>query len=550
MRRECGRRTGVVAGLGLLVVLLAPRPASAQNEVPAEFQGTWIPVKATCGSGPRVVVTGKALTLFNGSDTESLGGIEMAGPGYFPPDYSGIMAVLITEFDGQQPAMMFFNYKEKKGAGEIEFSPPVKPAPGNAQGAAYNARVTKLSLATRFPVEKQLLKKCAGDAGGAPAPTGGKPATVVAPVSAAPSACAGLGHCTEVAPFAMAVTDFRTSTAGGFRVVTINARFKNRGTAPLILGYVQGSGIVTDDQGNRYAVNGEGALRGIGQITGNTFDSKFTLQGGESADARFEFSWWPKQGQIFGTMYSVELTVREIDALPGNQFRLGREYVLKLDGFGSASQMAAGSPPPKVTPVSAGPSGAGQPATTSAPPAEVPDACGGKKGCYGAGPFVAEITQVNTSHGSGYNVVHLNVKVRNVSDQPLILAYQAGSGSATDDAGNRLYAKDNNVKGIGFVTKNAADPQFTLSPGQTRSLALDYQFYVTRNTVVGTSWTADFVLEQLEILASKQVRSVREFSVSFPGLTSENGYGANPGAPTSATSSSSVGKTIGKLFHK
>jgi hypothetical protein len=39
------------------------------------------------------------------------------------------MAVLITEFDGQQPATMTFNLREKKGVAQIEFSPVM---PGKA----------------------------------------------------------------------------------------------------------------------------------------------------------------------------------------------------------------------------------------------------------------------------------------------------------------------------------------------------------------------------------------------------------------------------------
>ncbi len=65
-------------------------------------------------------------------------------------------------------------------------------------------------------------------------------------------------------------------------------------------------------------------------------------------------------------------------------------------------------------------------------------------------------------------------------------------------------------------------------PGQSRAMALDYQFYQSKATVLGTNWTGDFVLEQLKILPSRQVRSVREFSVTFPGLTSDNGAGSTP----------------------
>ena len=75
---------------------------------------------------------------------------------------------------------------------------------------------------------------------------------------------------------------------------------------------------------------------------------------------------------------------------------------------------------------------------------------------------------------------------------------------------------------------------------------------------MGTSWTAEFVLQQLEILPSRQVRSVREYSVSYQNLTAGNaGVGAasaSDGATTTGSSDataetvSGVAKVVGKLF--
>ena len=85
----------------------------------------------------------------------------LAGLGFFGPGYSGIMAVLITEFSGQQPLTATFNVGEKKGAAQVEFAPPM-PGKSNPQMAAYNARINALKLAQRFPLDKVPLKKCAG----------------------------------------------------------------------------------------------------------------------------------------------------------------------------------------------------------------------------------------------------------------------------------------------------------------------------------------------------------------------------------------------------
>ena len=153
------RRAGAILVLVASSVAASTAGAAAPNAVPAEYQGTWVPAKATCESPVRVLVAADRLTLANGKDSEALGGVEMAGPGYWGPDYRGIMAVLITEFNGHQTVTASFNYGEKKGAAQVEFA-PVMPGTATAQLKAYNAHISKLNLAKRFPLNKVLLKKC------------------------------------------------------------------------------------------------------------------------------------------------------------------------------------------------------------------------------------------------------------------------------------------------------------------------------------------------------------------------------------------------------
>jgi hypothetical protein len=79
------------------------------------------------------------------------------------------MAVLIAEFSGHQPVTATFNLGEKKGAAQVEFA-PVMPGKATAQLTAYNAHISKLNLAKRFPLNKVLLKRCAGGSGTGAAP--------------------------------------------------------------------------------------------------------------------------------------------------------------------------------------------------------------------------------------------------------------------------------------------------------------------------------------------------------------------------------------------
>jgi len=147
----------------LASLMLAPLPAAAQGafaQVPAEFQGDWVAASAACTAPVRVRVEATRITLVNGTDTESLGGLEMAGPGYFPPDYKGILAVAITEFSGDQPLSATFNHGEKKGVALVEMAIAGPDRPGNAILNAMNAHFRKLNLAKRFPLHQVPLKKC------------------------------------------------------------------------------------------------------------------------------------------------------------------------------------------------------------------------------------------------------------------------------------------------------------------------------------------------------------------------------------------------------
>lgn len=147
-----------LAVLAVVGAFSAPEIRAA-SAVPAAVQGRWVPANATCESPVRMQVAASSLTFVNGADSQALGGIEMAGPGYFPPGYRGIQAVLITEFDGHQPVTVTFNADEKKGVARAEFV-PVMPGQPTPQLKALNAHIAKLNLAKRFPLDKVALKKC------------------------------------------------------------------------------------------------------------------------------------------------------------------------------------------------------------------------------------------------------------------------------------------------------------------------------------------------------------------------------------------------------
>jgi hypothetical protein len=178
------------------------------------------------------------------------------------------------------------------------------------------------------------------------------PATAQAAANAqAPSAaeppqiCGNQQLCQETADFAATITAFRTSTnASNYKIIDTTVRIQNKTNQQLVLGYVNQSGLATDDRGNRSVPWGPNAYRGIGLVAGTNFDPKFTVRPGGWADAQFELvlQGWPP---VIGFNYILDLTVAEINTFEGNQHTLGSEFPLHFQGLangvGAASPMFA-----------------------------------------------------------------------------------------------------------------------------------------------------------------------------------------------------------------
>jgi hypothetical protein len=197
---------------------------------------------------------------------------------------------------------------------------------------------------------------CAANIGAAqnaqamPAPMGAQaaPAQGQMPPQAA-SFCGNQPSCYEASDFAATITDFRTSTYQYFKVIDVVVRFQNKTNAPLGFAYTVNSGIAMDDRGNRYVVWGGNGTLGIGNVMGNNFDPKFQLRPGGYGDARFELMWNPPPQSIIGSTFELDLTVREINTVEGNQYTLGSEFPLIYKGLtngvtANAPAMTAGAP--------------------------------------------------------------------------------------------------------------------------------------------------------------------------------------------------------------
>jgi hypothetical protein len=189
----------------------------------------------------------------------------------------------------------------------------------------------------------------------------------------------------------------------------------------------------------------------------------------------------------------------------------------------------------------AAPSGA----TASAPK----DPCGGAPRCYNAGAFTAEVVQVSPTAmtgGARHHSVSINIRFRNVSDKPVILAYQSGSSAALDNFGNaftwgRPGTHDTSVKGIGMVTGRTADTHYSLAPGQSR----DATYGIIRFNAkppIGNAWNYNVVIEEIEIQPGQVVRSVRQNSVSFSNVMAGSFPAVSDAAVAEAGGTSTAGQ--------
>jgi hypothetical protein len=327
---------------------------------------------------------------------------------------------------------------------------------------------------------------------------------------ASPPLCNREPHCVEANAFAATITDFRASTRGNTRLVTATLRFYNKLSRPIILGYLAGAGVALDDRGNRFRMNESTGIQGIGLIHPNQLDPKFVLAPRQTSDARLEYAWAPRAGEIFGLTYDLEFTIREILPVSPTQFRLGLEHPLKFHALTDTAVSAAPAPAPTPAP---------QPHET-VPTPPVADPCANIPRCYSAGPFTAQIQHLTASMVSYHQVLRLNIRFRNLSPQPIVLAYKNNTAVAIDNHGQRLNQSRQPVTGISIWSDAAASvaADFQIAPGEHRDATFELTRYAAR-TLTGTGFSLDFAVQQLEILPANQVRAVREYTLNFTGLT-------------------------------
>jgi hypothetical protein len=398
------------------------------------------------------------------------------------------------------------------------------------------------------PVTPALLARAAAPTA-APARGAAAPAVAAAqarggaaPAAAAQNLCAGQRYCDEVATFAATITDVRTSVfQQNTRVLSLTVRFQNKLNRPLVLGYVTGSALAIDEQGNRYTVANPANVRGIGEVS-RTFDPKFSIGPGQTGDARFELTWEVQRGVIIGERaWDLDISIREINEVAPGQYRLGNEHALQFKGLQPASLSSTGAP--AATPQAGAP-------VAAVPAAPAADGCAGKQRCYDAGPFTAEIVNAATSFFNNnrgrWHLVDLNIRFTNRTNEPINLGWVVGAAAMLDNFGNRYAVRNapDDIKGMGKVTRTSADPQFMLRPGESRAATFG-QYFITRpNQPLGMAFTFDTTIAHLQVLYNgQQVRTVREYNMTFTDF----GLNAPGGTSSTAPSPNSIKDTADKI---
>lgn len=334
-----------------------------------------------------------------------------------------------------------------------------------------------------------------------------------------PALAADAATVQKTSAFIATVTHFEASvgtTSNYVKVVNATLHLQNITAKPLILGYVAGSGTVIDDQGNHYGIGRDFHPRGIGEISGNNVSTDFALKPGEGRDMMLQFSWMPRRNDIYGTRYTLNMTMREIAPVGDKQYKIGAEYPLEFESLANGTWAPVAAPPP--APASPAPA---SPVLTG-------------ENVVNEGPFSAQVTELRASKSmSGNNPKHVltaTVQFKNTSDAPIILVYESESAFFLDNLGNRYdrgSETGHTASGIGSTTRSGIDASFTLQPGETKTAKFELWRYISRKTAeIGDHDTLYLAVQEVEILPSSQVREVRQYNLTFPGLAVGGGSGA------------------------
>ena len=141
--------------------------------------------------------------------------------------------------------------------------------------------------------------------------------------------------------------------------------------------------------------------------------------------------------------------------------------------------------------------------------------CG--SGCFNAGPFGAAVSQMILSQEGNNHVIRMNIQMRNLGNQPVVLAYRAGSNVIVDSLGNAYYSNGSNaVTGMGTDWGGNIDPQFVLAPGQSSNITMQLFRVKVPAAPVAATFNYDVAMDAID--PNDHTKVLRQYSLDFPGL--------------------------------
>jgi hypothetical protein len=135
--------------------------------------------------------------------------------------------------------------------------------------------------------------------------------------------CDGAMACQTQGPVQASVVRVNVTDSGGvtaYHTVRTTVRFRNLSERPLILGYRNKSGAVSDNNGLAYRWSSK--ANGIGLVDANVADPQFRLAPGESREASFESTLqYGTRHSVPGNVFQHDLTIALLQIVGPSQVR-------------------------------------------------------------------------------------------------------------------------------------------------------------------------------------------------------------------------------------
>lgn len=155
--------------------------------------------------------------------------------------------------------------------------------------------------------------------------------------------CEGKPLCENPGPFVAEIMQASPSMHGNNHHIRVIVRVRNTGAEPLVLGYVQNSGVMEDELGNRYTVDWRYRehVSGIGQVGRSQADAQFVLAPGAARSFTLIYQRFAGRSPQIARSYSPALTLAQLQPLSPTQVRTVSEYSLNYSGMGIGGLQSA-----------------------------------------------------------------------------------------------------------------------------------------------------------------------------------------------------------------